>query len=961
MMTKLDLLVPVTLTIDGRAVRVAEGARVLDAINAAGIYIPQFCKDPDGPVLGACRTCLVRIDGVRGFPASCSTPVSQGMVISTIAPDLERIRRGVLELTAGMLGTAASSEQPAVGDSGVPQSSVLSPQSSSEPTRDPTPDTRHPPFEGHGDLSVALAHYGIGAVAANPMQRTHRDESNPFFLLNMADCILCGRCAMACDDIQHIGAIAMLGRAQATRPGPFMDEPWIDSICTSCGQCVASCPTGALRPKALPQSIATETHTTCPYCGVGCGISLQTSAAQEILGVADEPSNLSSTGMLCVKGRFGTTFVTSPERLTRPLLRKGGVLVPVSWDEALDTVAAGFARNRGRFASFASAKATNEDGYIVQKFVRRVMGTNNIDHCTRLCHSPSVEAMLRSVGSGATSNSYSDYEAAGCLFVIGCDPASNHPVIASRMRRGIDERGAKLIVANPKRIDLVDYATIWLQQRPGTDVALFNGLANVIYEEGLWDREFVGGRTEGFGEWLESIRTYTPEYVETITGVPTGDLRRAARLYAKPPHAGSCLIWGMGITQHTNGTANAYSLLNLALLAGQMGFPGSGISPLRGQNNVQGCGDAGCIPDSLPGYQSYQPETLARFERQWGVRLPSEIGVRASEVFERAFDGEVKAMYIVGENPLLSEPNLNHIVDGVEALDFLVVQDIFLHETAEKADVVLPATSFAEKDGTFTNSERRVQRVRQAIPPIGESRADWQITCEIARRTCQKLGIADDGFEFEHPSEIFDEMARLTPILAGITYGRLEREGGIQWPCPTPDHPGTPRLYSDSFPIGKAKFFPVQQAEPAAEMPDARFPLILNTGRVLYHWHGGTITRHAAGLLERYPDLRVSVHPNDAARFHVEDGEEVIVASRRGKLSGKALITDAQREGEVFIPFVRLAESAANFLTNDALDPEARIPEYKVCAVRLWPANEGRGAHDGARRGLGRGFGRERE
>jgi len=922
-MATIDLLVPVHVVIDGAPVQVPEGKSVLDAINASGVFIPQLCKDPDGKVLGACRTCLVKIEGQRGFPASCSTPAAEGMTITTSAPDLDRIRRGVLELTAGMN---------ADGDA-----------------------TAH-----HGDLSTVLEHYGIGKVAPNPTRREYRDESNPFFLLNMADCILCSRCAMACDDIQHIGAISMLGRGQDTRPGPFMDVPILDSICTSCGQCVASCPTGALRPKAAPQPIAHETLTTCPYCGVGCGIHLQTSAQDDILGVADDPENLSSTGMLCVKGRFGTTFVTDPDRITRPLVRKDGRLVPVSWDEALDTVADGFARHRGSFAAFASAKATNEDGYIMQKFVRRVMGTNNIDHCTRLCHSPSVEAMLRSVGSGATSNSYSDYEAAGCLFVIGCDPASNHPVIASRMRRGIEENGAKLIVANPKRIDLVDYATIWLQPRPGTDVALFNGLAKITLDEGLWDEEFVRNRTEGFEDWRASLESYTPEMVERITSVPAVDLRRAARLYAKPPHAGSCLIWGMGVTQHTNGTANAHSLLNLSLVAGQMGFPGSGISPLRGQNNVQGCGDAGCIPDSLPGYQFYRQDAIARFEERWGVELPTDIGVRASEVFEESYHGRLKAMYIVGENPLLSEPNLNHVIDGVEALDFLVVQDIFMHETAERAHVVLPATSFAEKDGTFTNSERRVQRVRQALPPIGESRPDWQIVCEVAKRTCRKLGIPDDGFDFTHPSQIFDEMASLTPIIAGLSYERFDNEGGIQWPCPTPDHPGTARLYGETFSIGKAKFFPVEQTEPAAEMPDARYPLILNTGRVLYHWHGGTITRRAAGLLERYPDLRVSVHPADAERFNVDDGEDVIVASRRGKLTAKTMVTTDQRQGEVFIPFIRLAESAANFLTNDALDPDARIPEYKVCAVRLWKASEG-GGQRGSARGRGRSFGRARE
>jgi formate dehydrogenase alpha subunit len=921
-MATIDLLVPVRVTVDGVAVQVAEGKSVLDAVNASGAFIPQLCKDPDGKVLGACRTCLVKIEGQRGFPASCSTPATEGMVITTVAPDLDRIRQGVLELTAGM-----------------------------NPNGDET--------SGHGDLSRVLEHYGMVAVAPNPERRVYRDESNPFFLLNMADCILCGRCAMACDDIQHIGAISMLGRGQSTRPGPFMDMPIGESICTSCGQCVASCPTGALRPKAAPQPIAHDTLTTCPYCGVGCGIHLQTSADDEILGVADEPSNLSSTGMLCVKGRFGTTFVTAPDRIKEPMVRKNGALVPVSWDEALDTVAEGFANHRGSFAAFASAKATNEDGYILQKFVRAVMGTNNIDHCTRLCHSPSVEAMLRSVGSGATSNSYTDYEDAGCLFVIGSDSSSNHPVIASRMRRGIEENGAKLIVANPKRIDLCDYATIWLQERPGTDVALFNGLAKVILDEGLWNEDFVRDRTEGFEAWRASLEDYTPEHVERITSVPAEDLRRAARLYARPPHAGSCLIWGMGVTQHINGTSNAHSLLNLALVTGQMGFPGSGISPLRGQNNVQGCGDAGCIPDSLPGYQFYRPEAVQAYEERWGVDLPIETGVRASEVFEESLHGRIKAMYIVGENPLLSEPNLNHVVGGVEALEFLVVQDIFMHETAEKAHVILPATSFAEKDGTFTNSERRVQRIRQAIQPIGDSRPDWQIISEVARRVCRKLEIPDDGFNFDHPSQIFDEMASLTPIIAGINYDRLDREGGIQWPCTSPDAPGTPRLYTESFSIGRAKFFPVEQTEPAAEMPDERYPLILNTGRVLYHWHGGTITRRAAGLLERYPDLRVAVHPADAERFNVVDGEEVIVASRRGKLTAKTHVTTDQRQGEVFIPFVRLAESSANFLTNDALDPESRMPEYKVCAVRLWKASEGAGRGSG--RGGGRAFGRARD
>ncbi len=690
-----------------------------------------------------------------------------------------------------------------------------------------------------------------------------------------------------------------------------------------------------------------RTATTCPYCGVGCGIVLNIDQSDRIRWVDDQPGNLSSDGMLCVKGRFGTTFVNHSDRLTTPLIRRDGVFQPATWDEALNLVAARLLEFRGRFGSFASAKATNEDAFIQQKFVRLVMGTNNIDHCTRLCHSPSVEAMLQQLGSGATSNSYSDYEAASCLVLVGCDPGSNHPVIASRMRRAIDGRGTKLIVVNPRRIDICDRATIFLQPRPGTDVALFSGMARAILDAGLENRLFVDSRTENFEEWLAALEGVTVEESAETCGVPAADLRAAALLYAQPPlldanEPGSCLVWGMGVTQHTNGTANAHSLLNLALLTGQLGRPGTGVSPLRGQNNVQGCGDAGCVPDSLPGYQKYSDEALAPFEELWGSGLPSVEGMKATDMIERIAQGDIRAMYIVGENPLLSEPNLHHATELIRSLDFLVVQDLFLHETAQLADVVLPACSFAEKDGTFTNSERRVQRVRRAIAPVGESRPDWEIVCDLARRMAPATGVDPRQFSYAGSSEVFAEMARLTPFLRGLSHERLDREGGLQWPCPTANHPGTPFLHGESFPRGLGKFVPVRQAAAAEELPDTEYPLVMNTGRVLYHWHGGTITRRVAGLMESAGDLPVATHPDDAGAAGIVDGDMVVLFSRRGRLSGTAVVTDSVRLGSVFVPFVKLGESAANFLTNNVYDGVSRIPEYKVCAVKLEKRRERR-------------------
>ena len=885
------------VVVDGSVVDVPAGTMVLDAVNRLGVSLPQLCKDPDREPLGACRTCLVHVEGQRGLSAACHLPARHGMVVSTTDPEAVRVRRAVLDLTLSMLS--------------------------------PTPE-RH----GFAQLGAAAAQHGLARTTWPPHHRFPVDATKSFFLLDREACILCGRCTVACDEVQQIGAIALLGRNHEARVGVFGDDTMASSVCTSCGQCVATCPTGALRPKEPPAPIVKEVETTCPYCGVGCGLSLRIREDGRLAAMADDvPANASSQGTLCVKGRFGTGFVHSPDRVTTPLIRRDGAWREASWDEALDTAAEGFARNRGRFGALASAKATNEDSYVIQKFVRVVMATNNVDHCTRLCHSPSVEAMLVSMGSGATSNSYQDYEDAGCLMVVGADASANHPVIAIRFRRAVS-RGARLILVNPKRVELCDQADLWIQQRPGTDVALFNAMARVILDEGLANLAFVRARTEGFEPWAAALAPYTLEHAERVTGVPREDIARAARWYARPPFSGSCLVWGMGITQHTNGTANAQALLNLSLVSGQLGFPGSGISPLRGQNNVHGCGDAGCIPTNLPGYAGYGPADLERFERAWGVRPPAEPGLVVTEMTEGCLDGRIRAMYVVGENPLLAEPNLHHVQKAFRQLDWLVVQDLFLHETADFAHVFLPAAAFAEKDGTFTNSERRIQRVRQALPPPGQAKPDWWIAAELARRTAKKLDRRTNGFDYRHPSEIFDEMASLWPAVRGISYARLE-SGGIQWPCPSPDHPGTRYLYADAFPLGKARFVPAVQAREAAELPDPDYPFVLNTGRLLYHWHGGTLTRRVQGLLELAPRLEIALNPADARRLGCDEGTPLRVVSRRGELKGYARVTEAVRPGAIFVPFVKLSGSAVNFLTNSAYDPSSKIPEYKVCAVRL--------------------------
>jgi len=675
--------------------------------------------------------------------------------------------------------------------------------------------------------------------------------------------------------------------------------------------------------------------TTCPYCGAGCNFYLQVLNG-ELVGVLPCKSHTVSQGKLCIKGWNASEFVTSKERLTRPLIKRhddaegNGSFVEASWDEALDTIAKKLKEYKeidpDSIAVLSSAKCTNEENYLMMKFARAVLGTNNVDHCARLCHASTVVGLVQSFGSGAMTNSITELEDADCILVIGSNTAEQHPLIARYILRA-KEKGAKLIVVDPRAITLTQFADYHLRQRPGTDVAVFNGFMNVILANGLEDKEFIKERTEGFEELKETVKNYTPEHVEKITGIPKDKLVAAATTYAKTEHAS--IVYSMGITQHTTGVDNVSSSANLAMLTGNVGKPSTGVNPLRGQNNVQGACDMGALPNVYSGYQSVTDEKMrAKFEDAWKTKLPQKLGLTVVEMMNEAAKGNVKAMYIMGENPMISDPDISHVREGLENLEFLAVQDIFLSETAQLADVVLPAASYAEKEGTFTSTERLVQMVRKAIEPPGESKADWEIICDLAKAMGSK------EFEYKSPAEIMDEIASLTPSYAGIVYERLQR-GGLQWPCPSKEHPGTPYLHKEKFARanGKGKFWGIEFKEPA-ELPDEEYPFILTTGRIIFHFHTGTMTRKTDLLNKEVPTGYVEINPKDAEKLALANGEFVSVQTRRGQIETKALITERVPEGVIFIPF-HFAECAANVLTNPALDPVAKIPEYKVCAAKL--------------------------
>ncbi|MEW6386065.1 MAG: formate dehydrogenase subunit alpha [Thermodesulfobacteriota bacterium] len=667
--------------------------------------------------------------------------------------------------------------------------------------------------------------------------------------------------------------------------------------------------------------------TTCPYCGCGCGILLEVMDGR-LAGSWPVKTHGVSQGSLCLKGWSSHEFVQSEPRLKQPLTRQNGDLVPATWEEALDRAAQGLKGVLDRHGPAAvqvlsSAKITNEENFLMNKFARAVIGTNNIDHCARLCHASTVVGLAGAFGSGAMTNSIVDLENAGTILVIGSNTTEGHPVAAKWIFRAI-EQGAKLLVADPRRIQLSDLAEVVVQQRPGTDVALINGMMHLIIKEGWHDRVYVKERTEGFEALAAKLEEYPPAKVAAITGVEPAELRRLAEIYAT--HKPSAIVYSMGITQHITGVDNVKSLANLAMLTGNVGVSGGGVNALRGQNNVQGACDMGALPNVFSGYQAVADEAAnAKFSQAWGRDLPKQPGLTLTDMFNAIDAGKIKALYIVGENPMVTEPDLHHAGAALKKLEVLIVQDIFLSETARLAQVVLPGASFAEKSGTFTNTERRVLLVRQAIPPVGGARPDWQIIQDLAARLGYPMNYAG-------PEEIFEEIRTLTPSYAGMTYERLKAQG-LQWPCPTPEHPGTPYLHKDRFTRGKGLFQAIDY-KPPAEVEDKEYPMLLSTGRSFAHFHSGTMTRVSPTLHHEVKTGYVEINPEDAERLGVEDGEPVQVSSRRGNIRIPAKISQRVNRGVVFIPF-HFAECAANVLTNPALDPVAKIPEFKVCAVKV--------------------------
>ncbi|NUQ66327.1 MAG: formate dehydrogenase subunit alpha [Pirellulales bacterium] len=889
---------PVTLTIDDMRLSAAPGTTVLEAALAAGIYIPHLCHHPDLKPVGVCRLCMVDVAG-RGMVLSCLAPVEQGMVVRTESPQIHKVRRTAAELL------------------------VLNHRA----------DCLSCGKNNRCELQRIAAYAGVDPERLGRMRRRVKslpvDDSNPFFRYDPNQCVLCGICVRTCDEIVGVNALDFAFRGFNTMVSTFGNVPIVESACVSCGECVARCPVEALLPKKV-QPPAREVKTICPYCGVGCSIHLGIRGGR-IVGVRGDADSPVNQGRLCVKGRFGHDFVNHPDRLTSPRIRKNGEFVEASWDEALDLVARKLAEHRGAFAAMASAKCTNEENYLLQKFTRQVMGTNNVDHCARLCHSPSVAGLAQSFGSGAMTNTIEDIAGAACILAIGTNTTAAHPVLALKIKEAV-RRGATLIVANPKQIDLARHAGLVLRHRAGSDVALLMGMMRVIVDEGLADEAFCNQRCANFDALEKSLRGFPLDFAEQTTGVPRDVIAQAARTFATSKPA--TILFAMGITQHTHGTDNVLAVSNLALLTGNVGKPSSGVNPLRGQNNVQGACDMGTLPNVFPGYQKVDnPEVRLRFEAAWGSPLSGSPGLPMTEVFGAISAGAVKAAYIMGENPVLSEADAHHVEASLRRLEFLVVQDIFLTETARLADVVLPAATFAEKDGTFTNTERRVQRVRKALEPAGDSRSDWWIIAEIARR------MGADGFSFSHPAEIMEEIAGLAPSYRGISYERLDN-GGLQWPCPSPDHPGTPILHTERFatPDGKARFLPLQY-KPSAELPDDEYPFVLTTDRSLFHYHTGTMTRRTAGLEKLDGCELLRIHPQDAGRLGIADGETVRLCSRRGTVTVQADVTEVCPPGMVSMTF-HFAETPTNVLTHAALDPVAKIPETKVCAVRIETCTE---------------------
>ena len=838
-----------TLRIDGREIAARPGATILEAALAADIYIPHLCHHPDLKPVGVCRLCLVEVEG-RGQLLACRTPAEQGLVVRTDNPSIDTARRITLELLVinhhGQCLSCAKND--------------------------------------HCQLQRVAAHVGVDQERMNRYRRPQPtgeiDDSNPFFTLDHDRCVLCGICVRTCDEIVGVGALDFAFRGSRTRISTFGGKPIVESRCESCGECMVRCPVGALAPKAF-QPASREVKTVCPYCGTGCGIYLGV-RGNRIVSARGDRGSLANQGRLCVKGRFGHGFVSHPDRLTTPLIRDpaGGSRFAgfreASWEEALGLVAerlTAIKQESGPSAimGISSSRGTNEENYLLQKFMRAVVGTNNVDNCARVCHSPSVTGLSAVFGSGAATNPLEDIEDTQVLLLVGCNPTEAHPIIGMRVRSAVFKKGVRLIVIDPRETELARGAEHWLPVRPGTNVALLNGLAHVIIRDGLHDADFIATRAEHFEAFADKVREYTPERVAAITGVAAGDLEAAARLYAQADRA--LILYGLGVTEHHDGSLGVMGCANLALLTGNVGRKGAGVNPLRGQNNVQGACDMGALPNVLPGYQSFEDERMrGKFETAWGCSLPTGRGLKFTEAWHHARRKRVRAAYIVGHNPAATDPHTHRVIESLQALDFLVVNEIFLTETAQLAHVVLPAAAFAEKDGTFVNADRQVQRVRKAVEPPAGCKTDVEIICELAERM---------GYVMSARSapEIMDEIAALAPIMAGISYQRLEQES-LVWPCLSTSDSGARRLYETSFPRGRATFQTIDASEPSEQI-DADYPLILTTGRRLEHYCCGSMTRRTAGLLALAPEELLEIHPQDAANLGVEDGAAVEVASRR--------------------------------------------------------------------------------
>jgi formate dehydrogenase major subunit len=903
----------VTLEIDGQRVTVPAGTSVMRAAALSDINIPKLCATDSLEPFGSCRLCLVEIEGRRGYPASCTTPVEAGMIVRTQSSKLQQLRKGVMELYI--------SDHPL--------------------------DCLTCPANGNCELQDMAGVTGLREVRYGYEGDNHlklkKDESNPYFTFDSSKCIVCNRCVRACEETQGTFALTISGRGFDSRVSAGQDESFMASECVSCGACVEACPTATLQEKSviwLGQAEHSVT-TTCAYCGVGCSLNAEMKGNQ-VVRMVPAKDGKANEGHACVKGRFAWGYATHKDRILKPMIRSN-ITDPwkeVSWDEALDYAASEFKRIQAKhgvdaIGGIVSSRCTNEEGYLVQKLVRAAFGNNNVDTCARVCHSPTGYGLKQTLGESAGTQSFKSIEQCDVVLVIGANPTDGHPVFGSRMKKRL-RQGARLIVIDPRRIDLIKSphvrADYHLQLKPGTNVAILSALAHVIVTEGLLDAIFIAERCEdrAFAQWRDFVAQpeNSPEAMADITGVPAGQVRAAARLYATGGNA--AIFYGLGVTEHAQGSTAVMAIANLAMATGNVGREGVGVNPLRGQNNVQGSCDIGSFPHELPGYRHVSDGTVrGMFEQAWGVPLQAEPGLRIPNMFEAALDGSFLGLYCQGEDIVQSDPNTQHVTAALQAMECVVVQDIFLNETAKFAHVLLPGSSFLEKDGTFTNAERRISRVRKVMPPRA-GYADWEVTVALSNR----LGYP---MHYRHPSEIMDEIAMLTPTFAGVSYARLDQLGSIQWPCNDAAPEGTPTMHIDTFVRGKGRFI-ITQYVGTSEKVTRKYPLILTTGRILSQYNVGAQTRRTENV-QWHAEDRIELHPHDAQERGIKDGDWVGIESRAGATVLRALVTERMQPGVVYTTF-HFPESGANVITTENSDWATNCPEYKVTAVQVMPVQQ---------------------